>query len=138
MKTVLVTEDNDIDYEIIHRSLQEVLPTLKVERAETGEDCLARLEDETSNPHIVIMDLNLPGMTGDEVIHELKSHIKLRELPIIVVTSSSNPRDVEACYYKGANSYHLKPLQTQRFRSVIREVANYWLVQAYLPELGDR
>jgi CheY-like chemotaxis protein len=82
---------------------------------------------------VVLLDLNLPGTDGREVLNEIKSHPDLRQIPVIVLTTSSDDRDVSACYKAGANSYVQKPVDLDGFMRAIERLNDYWFEVVILP-----
>jgi CheY-like chemotaxis protein len=131
--SILVVEDNDQDFEIIARIIQRT-GLADVVRALNGDDGLALLRspDARSRAALVLLDLHTPGSDGHDVLREIKSDEALKRIPVIIFTASSNPRDVERCYSKGANSYHIKPLDLGGFETIVLEIANYWLSRVLL------
>ena len=81
------------------------------------------------------MILNLPGTDGREVLHEIKNDHELRIIPVIVLTSSSDERDIAACYRDGANSYITKPVDVHGFIDAVARLKGFWFELALLPNL---
>ena len=69
----------------------------------------------------------MPGLDGRDILLEIKNDEKLRLLPVVIFTTSSNPRDIQSCYCNGANSYHLKPIDLHDFEAVVEVIVDYWL-----------
>jgi CheY-like chemotaxis protein len=80
-----------------------------------------------------LLDLNLPGTDGRDVIREVKENKSLKTIPIIVFTTSSSPKDIESCYEFGANSYLMKPMGLKQLKKVITVFCQYWLETTILP-----
>ena len=144
-KIILVVEDSDEDFAALTRVINESGITQQITRACDGDDALDYLYHEGAyadpksapRPAIILMDLNLPGTDGREVIQQVKQDDRLKEIPIVAFTTSSNARDIEACYSYGVNSYMLKPMGVALLRETIRELFNYWLKYALLPSDMD-
>ncbi len=85
-------------------------------------------------PSLILLDLNLPGTDGREVLEEIKQDEKLKIIPVIVFTTSSNPKDIESCYRFGVNSYVLKPINIDKSKEVMQSIVDYWFNIAVLPE----
>ncbi len=138
---LLVVEDSDVDFEVLMRSLKKLSFQPQIYRVEDGDEALDFLfhqgqytdNKKTPRPALILLDLNLPGTDGRQVIVQLKQNRSLKMIPIIVFTTSSNPHDVEFCYQHGANSYLLKPLETQAFNDSVNILLAYWLETAILP-----
>ncbi len=88
-------------------------------------------------PGVILLDLNLPGTDGREVLAELKSCNELKKIPVIVLTTSSDERDIEQCYEHGANSYIHKPVDIEGFFKAIERLTNYWFEIVILPSNGE-
>lgn len=140
-KPLLVVEDSDVDFEALIRSLNKSCNRADVYRVEDGDEALDFLfrqgnyTDTVSSPRpaLILLDLNLPGTDGREVIAEVKQNAALKQIPIIVFTTSSSPQDIEFCYHHGANSYVLKPVKTQDFNQSVQGIIAYWLDCVILP-----
>jgi CheY-like chemotaxis protein len=135
-KPILIAEDNDEDFAIIAETLQQRKVTSPLVRVTNGEDCLKALFAEhkiTEQPILLLLDLNLPGVDGRGVLEKVKATARLRSIPVVVMTTSANPRDIETCYQFGANSYHLKPLAVPEFRNIVNGIADYWMNLSVLP-----
>ena len=88
----------------------------------------------TERPSLILLDLNLPGTDGREVLEQLKGDQTLRDIPVVVLTTSSDPRDVNASYRAGANSYIQKPMDRDGLYNAIRQLKDYWFDVVLLPE----
>ncbi|NER51185.1 MAG: response regulator [Symploca sp. SIO1A3] len=142
---LLVVEDSDFDFETLIRSLNKLSYHSQIYRVEDGDEALDFLfhqgeytdETQAPRPALILLDLNLPGTDGREVIAQLKQNSSLKQIPIIVFTTSSNPQDVEFCYQHGANSYVLKPIDTKSFADSVKGLLAYWLETVILPNSID-
>lgn len=134
-KPIIVVEDNDDDFAIIQEALIQRQIHNPIIRAADGETCLnlLRSQEQPMRPVLLLLDLNLPGLDGRDVLEEIKTDTQLRSIPVIVITTSASPRDIEVCYNHGVNSYHLKPLAVPEFRSIIDGIASYWTELSVLP-----
>jgi CheY-like chemotaxis protein len=109
-----------------------------------GDEALAYLhregaykESETApRPDVILLDLNLPRMGGHELLRAVKQDNRLRQVPIIVLTTSERPDDVRLAYDAGANAYLLKPVEFSRFTEVIGQLGKFWLETVELPPEG--
>jgi CheY-like chemotaxis protein len=138
---ILVVEDSDEDFEAFCRIIAEVESDFYFQRACDGEDALDYLYQKGCyqdpqlfpRPSIILLDLNLPGTDGRDVIREVKENKSLKTIPIIVFTTSSSPKDIESCYEFGANSYLMKPMGLKQLKKVITVFCQYWLETTILP-----
>jgi CheY-like chemotaxis protein len=125
---VLVVEDSPQDVEAVRRTLTRAYPEARLECVEDGTAALERLADEEGErPDLVLLDLNVPGLDGHGVLTTVRRRSQLDELPVVVLTSSTHPRDIEACYRAGADSYVFKPVDLAMFQVVLRGIFASWL-----------
>jgi CheY-like chemotaxis protein len=139
--TVLLVEDNPRDVRLTQRAfVQTGLPhNLRVVR--DGDEALAYLRREGAykepgtapRPDVILLDLNLPRMSGHDVIQCLKQDARFKHLPVIVLTTSGRPDDVRLAYEAGANAYLLKPVEFARFTEIMAQLGKFWLETVELP-----
>ena len=106
-----------------------------------GDEALAflyrtgRYADPQSAPRpgLILLDLNLPGTDGREVLRKIKQDETLKLIPVVVFTTSNNPKDIEACYRQGVNSYIVKPMNFNRLKHSIEILIDYWFDATALP-----
>lgn len=84
----------------------------------------------------MLLDLNMPGISGHEVLIAIKNSELLRDIPVVILTTSENARDVDSCYAAGANTYIKKPVDLDNFFAAIRKLREYWFELAILPKDG--
>lgn len=139
--TLLVVEDNDEDFEVLGWILTKTCDIdVSLLRCIDGDDALDFLhqtgeyvDHDPDLPDLVILDLNLPGTSGREVLTQIKQDNRLKTIPVIVFTTSSNPEDIEVCYQSGANGYMLKPVNLEQLKTSMRLFVDYWLKVTVLP-----
>jgi CheY-like chemotaxis protein len=132
---ILVVEDSNEDFKILQRLMRRMEVQNPIYRCTDGDDVLDYLQHQgiyeniriAPRPSVILLDLNLPGTDGRDVLEKLKQSTSFREIPIVVFTTSSNPKDVELCYRKGANGYLIKPMNSEELQNIIRAFVNYWL-----------
>ncbi|VEP17194.1 Response regulator rcp1 (fragment) [Hyella patelloides LEGE 07179] len=92
-------------------------------------------EDESLSPRpsLIVLDLNLPGTDGREVLAELKGDRDLQTIPVVIFSTSSNPKDVNACYRQGISGYIVKPMDINRLNQLVRTFLDYWFKAVELP-----
>lgn len=140
---ILLVEDSPEDYEATVRAFKKSGLRNPIVRCEDGDSALdylfrrGRWEEPESSPRpgVILLDLNLPGTDGREVLQEIKRHDQLRHIPIIVLTTSNDERDVDACYQAGANSYVQKPVDMDGFIRAIERLNGYWFEVVVLPKV---
>jgi CheY-like chemotaxis protein len=138
---ILIVEDSPEDYDTTLRAFKKVGMKNKVIRFEMGDECLDYLfergEYEGKDivlPGLIMLDLNLPGTDGREVLKIIKSDLKLKKIPVIVLTTSNDIKDIEECYQLGANSYIQKPVGFEGFINAITKLKEYWFEISILPK----
>ncbi|MBD2201134.1 response regulator [Calothrix sp. FACHB-1219] len=132
---LLVVEDSNEDFRMLQRLMRRMCVQNPIYRCTNGDEVLDLLYQDSGNenpqtklrPSVILLDLNLPGIDGRDILERLKQDISLREIPIVVFTTSSNPRDIEFCYQKGANGYLVKPMDAQELQKTIQAFVDYWL-----------
>jgi CheY-like chemotaxis protein len=139
-RPILVVEDSDEDYAAFLRAFRKMPIDTPVCRCKDGDDCLDYLygsgiyaDKNPARPSLLLLDLNLPGTDGREVLEKVEADAHLKTIPIVVVTTSASPEDVEHCYRNGANSYVTKSHDWPRFENNVRTLLDYWFNAAVLP-----
>lgn len=140
-RTILLVEDNPADIKITERALRESGFAVELVVVRDGQEALEYLmrqglhaESATwRNPDLILLDLNLPRLTGREVLQRMRTNPELKVVPVIVLTTSSRQEDVQDMYAAGANTYIEKPQSFQRFVQVLQTIQHYWLDTALLP-----
>ncbi|MBC8012305.1 MAG: response regulator [Burkholderiales bacterium] len=134
---LLVVEDSDEDFATVLEAASAAGLRNEIRRATSGDECLRLLGDNKrlrrANPILVLLDLNTPGRDGRDALCSIRQDERLRALPLVVLTTSSNPLDVESCYAAGANAYHTKPVSYPAHLQTLREIFSYWLTSVALP-----
>jgi CheY-like chemotaxis protein len=138
---ILLVEDNPGDARLTIEAFKEGRVTNSLTVINDGADALAYLRREgkysaAKQPDLVLLDLNLPKMDGREVLAEVKSDERLRNIPVIVLTTSSGPEDVKRAYGGHANCYITKPVDLDQFLRVVQSIENFWLSLVKLPSQG--
>jgi CheY-like chemotaxis protein len=136
-KLILLVED-DPDHELLTiRALKKSNVANVIRVAHDGEEALEILLDEHAElPQIVLLDLKLPKVDGLEVLRKIRDHEKTRLLPVVILTSSDEERDVLQSYELGVNSYIRKPVNFTEFAEATRQLGMYWLVLNECPPLS--
>ena len=133
---ILLVEDTDADAELALHALNRSKLGNRIHRVRDGEEALDflfcrgpyanRLFDDA--PKLVLLDLKLPKVDGLQVLQEVKSDMRTRAIPIIILTSSKEERDLVSSYQLGVNSYIQKPVNFADFQEVVRQLGMYWLI----------
>lgn len=134
-KVILLVEDNPDDVELTLRALRINNISNQVEVVNDGEQALEYLHGRNAEggyshslPQLVLLDLKLPKVDGLEVLATLRSHERTKLLPVVILTSSNEERDMVEGYSRGANSYVRKPVSFDQFLDAVRQLGLYWLV----------
>lgn len=130
---ILLVEDNDDDVELTRRALRKNKLTNPLVVARDGQEALDMLfgngtVEPIQAPAMILLDLKLPKVDGLEVLRRLRSDARTRFLPIIILTSSREDRDLLQGYTNGANSYVRKPVDFDQFAEAVRQLGLYWLI----------
>lgn len=141
--TLLLVEDNPGDVLLIEEALQETGSTLRLRSVLDGEAALALLRQEGAyadvpTPDLVLLDLNLPRMDGHEVLSQIRSDERLQAVPVIVLTTSEAPEDVQRAYGLHANAYVTKPVDLDALFRMMETLEHFWFSCARLPDVGER
>ena len=138
---LLIIEDSNEDFEAFQRFLRQSSLTIPVYRCINGDQALAYLyrtdrytdPESAPRPGLILLDLNLPGNDGREVLRRIKQDDDLKSVPIVIFTTSNNPKDIEACYRQGVNSYIIKPMDFSLLKRSIQTLLEYWFDITVLP-----
>ncbi|MFT5468362.1 MAG: CheY-like chemotaxis protein [Verrucomicrobiales bacterium] len=138
---ILIVEDSPEDYEATIRAFRKCGLANPLMHCSDGDEALDYLyrrgpfeEPESSPvPSIILLDLNMPGTDGREVLSQVKQDDDLKTIPVIILTTSIENRDIESCYKAGANSYVQKPVQLQGFLEAIQRLSDYWFEIVVVP-----
>lgn len=123
---ILLIEDDTIEVMKLKRAIKKLNMDHELIEAKNGEEALGRLNDHSELPDIIFLDLNMPKINGLEFLKILKDDKVLRFLPTIMLTTSSNRKDILACYDTGVAGYIIKPLKYDHYVSKIEAALNYW------------
>lgn len=136
-KPILLVEDNPMDVDLTLRAFRRRKVTNPILVARDGEEALAwlpRWETGEPLPVVILLDLKLPKIDALEVLRQLKSHPVFSVIPVVVLTSSAENRDVAQAYQLGTNSYIVKPVDFEKFMDVAEQIELYWTILNKLPE----
>jgi two-component system, response regulator len=133
---ILLVEDNPADAELTLHALQKSNLANKIQLVRDGEEALDFLFCRGSfagrqfeqAPHLILLDLKLPKVDGLQVLEEVKGDLRTRAIPVIVLTTSKEERDMVSSYRSGVNSYIQKPVNFSEFQEVVRQLGLYWLL----------
>ena len=141
-QVILHIDDSDIDHEVLERSFKrlKIATTLQwCKNVRESHAFLHRYPYASSMsppeplPSIILLDLNLPGEDGRVFLKQLRATPRLSTIPVLILSSSSDPKDVEFCYSWGANAYLLKPLSPADMDSLLLSLVHFWLKHTVLP-----
>lgn len=135
-KTILLVEDDEKDELLIMRAFRKVNLANQTVVVRDGEEALAYLFaqgpfahlDVADVPAVVLLDLNLPKISGTDVLRRIRAEERLRAMPVVVLTSSDEEKDLVRCYQLGANSYVRKPIEFDDFSQSLGQLGLYWVM----------
>ena len=139
---ILIVEDSDDDYIATVRAFKKANLINPVQRCTNGDQAIDYLlqrgefsgPGKAPRPSIILLDLNLPGTDGKEVLRIIKADPNLHKIPVIVLTTSNAEQDIEQCYAAGANSYVQKPVDLVGFIQSVARLTDYWFNVSILPK----
>jgi two-component system, response regulator len=137
---ILLAEDSDADAELTLRALRKGNLVNKVVRVRDGVEAIEYLFHEGGflkrpggNPKLVLLDMKMPRLSGLDVLRRLKADDRTKLIPVVVLTSSAEDRDIIESYQLGVNSYLVKPVDFAEFTQVVAQVGLYWAVLNRMP-----
>jgi CheY-like chemotaxis protein len=141
-RPILLVEDNEAHYEAMARALRLAGCNRPLVRCADGDEALdflhrrGRFEDKRDSPRpgIILLDLNLPGICGQEVLAEIKADHDLKAIPVVVVSSLAEPAEVLRCYRSGANGFIRKRNTYQETVAAVRQLSDYWFSASEMPD----
>ncbi len=141
-RPIIVVDDNEDDYEALTRAFKKVGLYCPVTLCTSGQMALDTLKNESTGmpqgkaelPSLILLDLNMPGLDGFQVLKKLKGDDIFKVIPVIIWTTSSNKKDIDLCYRHGANAYMQKPVIFDQLLESVKRFKEYWFETAFLPE----
>lgn len=135
---VLLVEDNDLDAKLALRAFDRLDLAIDIARVSDGRECIEYLRREAgfesaTRPDVVLLDLNMPVMDGHEVLAERKLDESINAIPIVILSTSSDPRDIAKSYALGGNAYMVKPTGFDEFQTLLKSFHEYWCRTVLLP-----
>ena len=135
---ILLVEDNDGDILLIEEAFEEAKLMNKVSIVKDGEKAIHFLTKQggysnADTPDLILLDVNLPRKNGHEVLEFVKTDEKLKQIPVIMLTTSSSEKDVLKSYKNHANCYITKPVEVEEFLKAITKIKNFWINLVKLP-----
>lgn len=135
---VLLVEDSPGDVRLTQEAFRDANTLVNLHVAMNGADAIAFLECKGSHvyaprPDLILLDLNLPGMDGREVLAYIKEHDALKTIPTVILTTSEAEADIVRGYQLRANCYLTKPVQLSEFEGLVKSINDFWLTKAKLP-----
>ena len=131
---LLLVEDNPIDARATLKALKTLQIPYEVDVVEDGDQAIDYLTPPAANtPDLVLLDLNLPGRDGLDVLRRVKGDERTRRIPIVVLTTSANDADVGGAYDHGANAYINKPIDLDGWNEVVARIEAFWFSLVRLP-----
>lgn len=128
---ILLVEDNPVDLDLSLRAFRKKRFANDIQVARDGEEALAFMDRWAAGeplPAVILLDINLPKINGLEVLRALKAHAQFRRIPVVILTSSREDRDLKEAYDLGVNSYIEKPVSFSKFMEVADQIELYWCV----------
>jgi CheY-like chemotaxis protein len=133
---LLVVEDSNEDFTMLQRLIRRMSVNNPIYRCTSGDDALDYLKlrgnysgdlEKAPRPSVILLDLNLPGTDGRSTLSRLKEDADLRDIPVVIFTTSSAPKDIDFCYQTGANAYLVKPIDRNELQKTVQSFVEFWL-----------
>jgi two-component system response regulator len=132
---ILIVEDSPDDFDAAKRAFTAANLRNPLKHVSSGEAAVEYLRAvDSPRPSLILLDLNMPGLDGRRVLRIIKQSAELKDIPVVVLTTSDDDRDVSACYEAGANTYIQKPVDFDGLIGAIRQLKEYWFEIALLPK----
>ncbi|MEM6263475.1 MAG: response regulator [Bacteroidota bacterium] len=136
--TILLVEDTPTDVLLTKEAFKDSTLTPSIHVASDGEEALQFIRQEgkyadAPEPHLILLDLNMPRKNGFEFLEEIKKDPKFSHIPIVILTTSDSQKDIMECYRGGASSYISKPLDFKDYEQAILSLETYWFKINQLP-----
>lgn len=138
---ILLVEDSPADLRLLRDALAQGSAQKNIRAVSDGEEAMAYLRRRgpyahAPRPDLILLDLNLPKRDGLDVLREVKADPDLRSITVVILTTSSSPRDIDLAYDLDANCFIVKPVELDDFYSMVRGLEEFWLQVATLPSMG--
>ena len=129
---ILLVEDNEGDIVLTRDAFEEGKIKTQISVAKNGQDALDFLyqrgaHSNAEKPDLILLDINIPIISGLEVLEEIKADEVLKKIPVIILTTSSNEKDIDLAYHRHANSYIIKPIEFEDFLKAVLKIEEFWL-----------
>lgn len=129
---ILLVEDNEGDIALTLDAFEESKVKMEISVTRNGQEALDFLfrrgnYENSKKPDIILLDINIPIFNGHEVLRQIKANSSLKKIPVIMLTTSSNPKDINLAYENHSNSYVKKPLNMEEFLEAILQIEQFWL-----------
>jgi chemotaxis family two-component system response regulator Rcp1 len=139
---ILLVEDNPVDVLVTRKALEEGGFRFRLHVIEDGQQALDFLHEHCNStdinsfcPAIILLDLNLPRISGKEILADIREHPSTSFIPVIILTTSASDEDVVECYSQSANCYITKPVSVDDFKKAILGIGTFWTEIAKLPKI---
>jgi CheY-like chemotaxis protein len=140
MRTIVIVEDSEEDFAAIQRVFRRVPKDIQLVWYRDGDSAMkvladvgGRMSTGDDTPVILLLDLNLPGINGREILARIKRDVILKSVPVVIFSTSSSPKDIAFCYEQGANGYMVKPVNFTQFEKKLLLFSEYWTKAMILP-----
>lgn len=126
---ILYVEDNEDYIDFVKRAMKKVNSNINITAVTDGKTALSSVQTITnaSRYRLILLDIHMPGITGIEILQKIREKKELSTTPIVMLSTSDNPKDVEVCYQRGANAYLVKPIGIQPLAETLKTLCDFWL-----------
>jgi two-component system response regulator len=134
---ILMVEDSEDDFDAAKRAFKKVNLLNPIKHVNSSQEALEYLKsDKNRKPGLILMDLNMPGIDGRKTLDIIKQDKTLSQIPVVILTTSNDERDIQVCYELGANTYIQKPVDFDSLVYAAQQLKEYWFETAILPRVN--
>ena len=131
MLNILLVEDNEVNVKLVEEALKKIEHPVLLETVQDGAEAINFITkkepyENVFKPQIILLDKNMPNMNGLEFLTHIKKEKSLAKIPVLMFTTSTNPKDFEDCYELGVNTYFVKPIKFDQYVGLLDKIIGYW------------
>jgi len=131
MLNILLVEDNEVNVKLVEEALKKIKHPVVLESVQDGAEAISFITkkepyENVFKPQIILLDKNMPNVNGLEFLTFIKKEEVLSKIPVLMFTTSTNPKDFETCYELGVNTYFVKPIKFDQYVELLDRIIGYW------------
>lgn len=130
---ILLVEDNPGDVELVRAGFEEASLAIDIQVISDGQAAVEFFDSDAAMPDLVLLDINLPKVSGIDVLKKIRNTARSQQIPVVILTSSDAELDIVRSYVEHANSFISKPVDFDKFMQVVKSIEDFWLTVVKLP-----